>query len=80
MNLLLGAMIVLIFLGIFFGAFFLIKLVFTSIEGGIELSAGDVLTSPPNDLSGYLSFIISGMITVIIIILSAAWMIKRRAR
>ncbi|MDO8508840.1 MAG: hypothetical protein Q7S27_04105 [Nanoarchaeota archaeon] len=67
--------------GLFFSLFSLFKLVFLSLEEGIESSVGDILTSPPSGQEGgiFISAILAGLIAVLIVIFeSGRQIIKRR--
>ena len=85
MNPIIVLIFIIIFLGVlFFSLYCLFKLVFFSLERGVQQSFGDVLLSSPPAISGenassvFFSAILASVISVVIIIFGALWVIRKR--
>ncbi len=75
--------VIFLFAGLFFSLYILLKSVFSSVQEGLNVQLSDVvLGSPPGayDSSGiiFISVIFAAILSVIIIILVAAWKIKKK--
>ncbi len=77
------SIVVFILAALFFSLYFLLKFIFLSVQVGIHGDLGDAIFSSPPGLYGdegviFLSVLFSAIISVVIIILGAAWKIKKR--
>ncbi len=75
--------VIFIFFGLFISLYFLFKFTFLSVQEGIYGNLGDAFFNSPPGIYGdegviFLSVLFSAIISVVIIILGAAWQIKRR--
>ena len=74
--------VIFIFAGLFFSLYFLIKFMFLSVQEGIDVNLSDLVLSSPPGVYGdngviFISVLFSAIISVVIIILGAAWRITR---
>ena len=77
--------VIFIFTGLFFSLYFLIKFAFLFVQEGIYGNLGDAIFSSPPGIYGdegviFLSVLFSAIISVMIIILGAAWRIKNKLK